>query len=160
MSTKIEMLKIKNARQKLLQRFDFLNIIETLNAEEKEGEKFFVDFIDSGIYSYDNKTVASFSFHKAGQIDKSLYHSEHQKARSFFIHKIKELQTDFVWISLCENGFWFFARVSFLVLCQYLDDWFVRCDDDFVLFIPDRYALAIHDAEYEWEVLEKNLSEN
>ena len=41
MPTKIEMLKIKNARQKLLQRFDFLNIIETLNAEEKEGEKFF-----------------------------------------------------------------------------------------------------------------------
>lgn len=87
MSTKIEMLKIKNARQKILQRFDFLNIIETLNAEEKEGEKFFVDFIDSGIYSYDNKAVASFSFHKAGQIDKSLYHSEHQKAREFLYIK-------------------------------------------------------------------------
>ena len=74
--------------------------------------------------------------------------------------KYKEIERKMHFKNSRENGFRFFAKVSFLVLCQYLDDWFVGCDDDFELFIPDRYALVIHDAEYEWEVLEKNLSEN
>ncbi|GJQ07241.1 hypothetical protein CAPN010_13990 [Capnocytophaga cynodegmi] len=157
MSEKLEQLKIKNAQKRLLERFCFLNIEEIRNSKDEKGEKFFAAFRNSGIWNYENKAVKSFSFHNNGLIDKDLYHSQHKKAQIFFIEKIKSLPNDFVWITLSENNIYFFVKVSLSTLCKYLDTWFEE-HLDFEVFIPNQYALALHDAEYEWEVLEKILN--
>lgn len=157
MSEKLEKLKIKNAQKRLLERFCFLNIEEIINSNDEKGEKFFAEFRNSGIWNYENKAIASFPFHNNGLIDKDLYHSQHKKAQALFVEKIKALSNDFVWITLSENDIYFFVKISLSILCKYLDTWFEEYPD-FEVFIPSQYALALHDAEYEWEVLEKILN--
>ncbi|GIZ16371.1 hypothetical protein [Capnocytophaga catalasegens] len=153
MSEKLEKLKAKNAEKKLLERFHFLEIQEIQNANDENGEKFFAEFRNSGIWNYENQPLATFPFHNEnGLIDRNLVKMQHQKARVFFIEKIKKLSADFVWIALSENDFYFFVKVSLSRLCNHLDTWFEKYFD-FEVFIPNQYALALHDAEYEWEVL-------
>lgn len=158
MSEKLEKLKVRNAQKKLLERFHFLEIQEIQNAEDENGKKFFAEFRNSGIWNYENQPLATFPFHNGeGLIDRNLVKSQHEKARAFFIEKTKKLSADFVWITLSENDFYFFVKVSLSRLCNHLDTWFEEYPD-FEVFIPNQYALALHDAEYEWEVLEKNLA--
>ena len=47
----------------------------------------------------------------------------------------------------------FWARVSLPSLQAALVSWFEQ-HDDFALYLENGYTLDIHEAEYEWEVLE------
>ena len=79
--------------------------------------------------------------------------AQHQAARTDMARRIRALLADTAWISLEESGFGFWARISLPALQAALDTWFAQ-HGDFALYIENRYALAIHAAEYEWEVLE------
>lgn len=107
--------------------------------------------MDSGIYRLTNPAAAVFPFHQNGIIDRPLYQAQHHAARAEMVRRIRALPADTAWISLSENGFW--ARISLPALQAALDTWFAQ-HGDFALYIENRYALAIHAAEYEWEVLE------
>ena len=148
----IQQLKIHRAKQILQQGFGLLNIESIVHADDESGKVLFTAFRQSGIWHYDNKPIALFAFDNNKQ-----YHSQHNTARQFFIQKIKTLHSNAVWILLSQHGFEFFVQISLSTLCQHLDGWFDKYDD-FVLFIPNQYVLAIHDGEYAWEVLEKILT--
>ena len=69
------------------------------------------------------------------------------------LRRVRALLADTAWISLEENGFGFWARISLPALQAALDHWFEQ-HDDFGLYLENSYALVIHEAEYEWELLE------
>ncbi|OAM28381.1 hypothetical protein A7P95_05320 [Eikenella longinqua] len=69
------------------------------------------------------------------------------------LRRIRALLADKAWISLSDNGFGFWALVSLPALQAVLANWFAQ-HGDFELYLENGHALAIHEAEYEWEVLE------
>lgn len=149
MNPKIAQLQQRNAQARLRQRYAFLNIADIQSTDGDIACR----FIDSGIYRLTNPAAATFPFHQNGIIDSPLYQAQHQAARAEMVHRIRTLVANKAWIGLSENGFGFWARISLLALQAALDHWFEQ-HDDFGLYLENGYALAIHEAEYEWEVLE------
>lgn len=150
MNPKIAQLQQRNAQARLRQRYAFLNIADIQSTDGDIARR----FVDSGIYRTDLLAAAAFPFHQNGIIDHTLYQAQHQAARADMARRIRALAADKAWISLEENGFCFWVYISLPALQAALDNWFAQYGD-FVLYIENRYALALHAAEYEWEVLEK-----
>ena len=149
MNPKIIQLQQRNAQVRLRQRYAFLNIADI---QSTDGE-IACRFIDSGIYRLTNPAAAIFPFHQNGIIGHPLRQAQHQAARADMLRRIRALLADTAWISLSENGFGFWVRISLPALQAALDHWFEQ-HDDFALYLENGYALAIHEAEYEWELLE------
>ena len=149
MNPKIAQLQQRNAQVRLRQRYAFLNIADI---QSTDGE-IACRFIDSGIYRLTNPAAASLPFHQNGIIGHPLRQAQHQAARADMLRRIRALLADTAWISLSENGFGFWVRISLPALQAALDHWFEQ-HDDFALYLENGYALAIHEAEYEWELLE------
>ena len=149
MNPKIAQLQQRNAQVRLRQRYAFLNIADI---QSTDGE-IACRFIDSGIYRLTNQAAATFPFHQNGIIGHPLRQAQHQAARADMLRRIRALLADTAWISLSENGFGFWVRISLPALQAALDHWFEQ-HDDFALYLENGYALAIHEAEYEWELLE------
>lgn len=147
MNPKIIQLQQRNTQARLRQRYAFLNIADIQSTDGDIARR----FVDSGIYRLTNQAAATFPFHQNGVIDHSLYQAQHQAARAEMVRRIRALLADTAWISLSENGFW--ARISLPALQAALDHWFEQYGD-FGLYLENGYALAIHEAEYEWELLE------
>ena len=149
MNPKIAQLQQRNAQARLRQRYAFLNIADSQSTDGDIARR----FVDSGIYRLTNPAAAAFPFHQNGIIDRPLRQAQHQAARADMLRRIRALVADKAWISLSENGFGFWARISLPALQAALDKWFEQYGD-FALYLENGYALAIHEAEYEWEVLE------
>ena len=149
MKPQIAQLQQRNAQARLRQRYAFLNIA---NIQSTDGE-IARRFVDSGIYRLNNPAAAIFPFHQNGIIGHPLYQAQHQAARADMLRRILALLADTAWISLEENGFGFWALISLPALQAALDYWFEQ-HGDFGLYLENGHALAIHEAEYEWEVLE------
>ena len=149
MNPKIIQLQQRNAQARLRQRYAFLNIADIQSTDGDIARR----FVDSGIYRLTNLATATFPFHQNGIIDHPLYQAQHQAARAEMVRRIRALLADTAWISLEESGFGFWARISLPALQAALDHWFEQ-HDDFGLYLENGYALAIHEAEYEWELLE------
>lgn len=149
MTPKIAQLQQRNAQARLRQRYAFLNIADIQSTDGDIARR----FVDSGIYRLTNPAAATFPFHQNGIIDHPLYQAQHQAARAEMLRRIRALVADKAWISLEENGFGFWALISLPALQAALDHWFEQ-HGDFALYFENGYALAIHEAEYEWEVLE------
>ena len=149
MNPKIIQLQQRNAQARLRLRYAFLNIADIQSTDGEIAHW----FVDSGIYRLTNQAAATFPFHQNGVIDHSLYQAQHQAARAEMVRRIRALLADTAWISLEENGFGFWARISLPALQAALDHWFEQYGD-FGLYLENGHALAIHEAEYEWELLE------
>lgn len=149
MNPKIAQLQQRNAQARLQQRYAFLNIADIQSTDGDIARR----FIDSGIYRTVRPAAAIFPFHQNGIIDHPLRQAQHQAARAEMVRRIRALLADKAWISLEENGFSFWARISLPALQAALDHWFEQ-HDDFGLYLENGYVLAIHEAEYEWELLE------
>ena len=149
MNPKIAQLQQRNAQARLRLRYAFLNIADIQSTDGEIARR----FVDSGIYRLTNPAAATFPFHQNGIIDHPLRQAQHQAARADMLRRIRALVADKAWISLEENGFCFWARISLPALQAALDHWFEQ-HDDFGLYLENGYALAIHDSEYEWELLE------
>ncbi len=149
MNPKIAQLQQRNAQVRLRQRYAFLNIADIQSIDGEIACR----FIDSGIYRLTNPAAAIFPFHQNGIIGHPLRQAQHQAARADMLRRIRALLADTAWISLSENGFGFWVRISLPALQAALDHWFEQ-HDDFALYLENGYALAIHEAEYEWELLE------
>lgn len=149
MNPKIIQLQQRNAQARLRQRYAFLNIADIQSTDGDIVRR----FVDSGIYRLTNLAAATFPFHQNGIIDHPLYPAQHQAARAEMVRRVRALLADTAWISLSESGFSFWARISLPALQAALDHWFEQ-HDDFGLYLENGYALAIHEAEYEWELLE------
>ena len=147
MNPKIIQLQQRNTQARLWQRYAFLNIADIQSTDGDIARR----FVDSGISRLTNQAAATFPFHPNGIIDHPLYQAQHQAARAEMVRRIRALLADTAWISLSENGFW--ARISLPALQAALDHWFEQYGD-FGLYLENGYALAIHEAEYEWELLE------
>ena len=147
MNPKIIQLQQRNAQARLRLRYAFLNIADIQSTDGEIVRR----FVDSGIYRLTNPAAATFPFHQNGIIGRPLYQAQHQAARAEMVRRIRALLADTAWISLSENGFW--ARISLPALQAALDHWFEQYGD-FGLYLENGYALAIHEAEYEWELLE------
>ena len=149
MNHKIAHLQQRNAQARLRQRYAFLNIADIQSTDGEIARR----FVDSGIYRLTNPAAATFPFHQNGIIGHPLRQAQHQAARADMLRRIRALLADTAWISLEENGFCFWARISLPALQAALDHWFEQ-HGDFGLYLENGHALAIHEAEYEWEVLE------
>ena len=149
MTPKIAHLQQRNAQARLRQCYAFLNIADIQSTDGDIARR----FVDSGIYRLTNPAAAIFPFHQNGIIGHPLRQAQHQAARADMLRRIRALVADKAWISLSENGFGFWARISLPALQAALDHWFEQYDD-FALYLENGHALAIHEAEYEWEVLE------
>lgn len=149
MNPKIAHLQQRNAQARLRQRYAFLNIADIQSTDGDIARR----FADSGIYRLTNPAAAIFPFHQNGIIDHPLRQAQHQAARAEMLRRIRALVADKAWISLEENGFVFWALISLPALQIALDHWFEHYGD-FGLYLENGHALAIHEAEYEWEVLE------
>lgn len=149
MNLKIIQLQQRNAQARLRQRYAFLNIADIQSTDGDIARR----FVDSGIYRLTNLAAATFPFHQNGIIDHPFRQVQHQASRAEMVRRIRALLADTAWISLSENGFGFWARISLPALQAALDHWFEQ-HDDFGLYLENGYALAIHEAEYEWELLE------
>ena len=149
MNPKIIQLQQRNAQARLRQRYAFLNIADIQSTDGDIARR----FVDSGIYRLTNLAAATFPFHQNGIIDRPFRQAQHQAARAEMLRRIRALVADKAWISLSKNGFGFWALISLPALQATLDHWFEQ-HDDFGLYLENGYALAIHEAEYEWEVLE------
>ena len=149
MTPKIAQLQQRNAQARLRQRYAFLNIADIQSTDGEIARR----FVDSGIYRLTNPAAATFPFHQNGIIGHPLYQAQHQAARAEMVQRILALHADTAWISLRENGFVFWARISLTSLQAALGGWFEQ-HGDFALYLENGYALDIHEAEYEWEVLE------
>ena len=147
MNPKIIQLQQRNTQARLWQRYAFLNIADIQSTDGDIARRFF----DSGIYRLTNQAAATFPFHQNGIIGRPLRQAQHQAARAEMLRRVRALLADTAWISLSENGFW--ARISLPALQAALDHWFEQYGD-FGLYLENGYALAIHEAEYEWELLE------
>ena len=149
MNPKIIQLQQRNAQARLRQRYAFLNIADIQSTDGEIARR----FVDSGIYRLTNPAAATFPFHQNGIIDRPFRQAQHQAALTEMVRRVRALLADTAWISLSENGFGFWARISLPALQAALDHWFEQ-HDDFGLYLENGYALAIHDSEYEWELLE------
>ena len=149
MNPQIAQLQQRNAQTRLRQRYAFLNIADIQSADGDIARR----FVDSGIYRLTNPAAAIFPFHQNGIIGHPLRQAQHQAARADMLRRIRGLLADTAWISLEENGFCFWARISLPALQAALDKWFEQYGD-FGLYLENGHALTIHEAEYEWEVLE------
>lgn len=149
MNPKIIQLQQRNAQARLRLRYAFLNIADIQSTDGEIARR----FVDSGIYRLTNPAAATFPFHQNGIIGRPLHQAQHQAARAEMLRRVRALLADTAWISLSENGFGFWARISLPALQAALDHWFEQ-HDDFGLYLENGYALAIHDSEYEWELLE------
>ena len=149
MNPKIIQLQQRNAQARLRLRYAFLNIADIQSTDGEIARR----FVDSGIYRLTNPAAATFPFHQNGIIDRPFHQAQHQAARAEMLRRVRALLADTAWISLEENGFGFWARISLPALQAALDHWFEQ-HDDFGLYLENGYALAIHDSEYEWELLE------
>ncbi|MFC2612492.1 MAG: hypothetical protein ACFNX9_03650 [Eikenella corrodens] len=149
MNPKIAQLQQRNAQTRLRQRYAFLNIADIQSTDGDIARR----FVDSGIYRLTNLAAATFPSHQNGTIDHPLYQAQHQAARTEMVRRVRALLADTAWISLSESGFGFWALISLPALQAALDHWFEQ-HDDFGLYLENGYALAIHEAEYEWELLE------
>ena len=149
MNQKIAHLQQRNVQARLRQRYAFLNIADIQSTDGDIARR----FADSGIYRLTNPAAATVPFHQNGIIGHPLYQAQHQAARAEMLRRIRALIADTAWISLEENGFGFWVRISLPALQAALDHWFEQ-HDDFGLYLENGYALAIHDSEYEWELLE------
>ena len=149
MNPKIIQLQQRNAQARLRQRYAFLNIADIQSTDGEIARR----FVDSGIYRLTNLAAATFPFHQNGIIDRPFRQAQHQAARAEMVRRVRALLADTAWISLSENSFGFWARISLPALQAALDHWFEQ-HDDFGLYLENSYALAIHEAEYEWELLE------
>ena len=149
MNPKITQLQQRNAQARLRQCYAFLNIADIQSTDGDIARR----FVDSGIYRLTNPAAAIFPFHQNGIIDHPLYQAQHQAARADMLRRIRALLADTAWISLSENDFGFWACISLPALQAALDYWFEQ-HGDFGLYLENGHALAIHEAEYEWEVLE------
>ena len=149
MNPKIAQHQQRNAQTRLRQRYAFLNIGDIQSTDGNIAQR----FVNSGIYRIDRPAAARFPFHQNGEIDRAFRQAQHQAARTEMVRRIRTLLADTAWISLSENGFGFWARISLPALQAALDHWFEQ-HDDFGLYLENGYALAIHDSEYEWELLE------
>ena len=138
MNPKIAQHQQRNAQTRLRQRYAFLNIGDIQSTDGDIAQR----FADSGIYRINRPAAARFPFHQNGEINRAFHQAQHQAARA-----------ETAWISLRENGFVFWARVSLPSLQAALGGWFEQ-HGDFALYLENGYALDIHEAEYEWEVLE------
>ena len=148
MNPKIAQLQQRNAQVRLRQRYAFLNIADIQSTDGDIARR----FVDSGIYRLTNPAAATFPFHQNGIIDHPLYQAQHQAARAEMLRRVGALLADTAWISLSENGFGFWVRISLPALQAALDHWFEQ-HDDFGLYLENGYALAIHDSVYEWELI-------
>lgn len=149
MNPKITQLQQRNAQARLRQCYAFLNIADIQSTDGEIARR----FVDSGIYRLANPAAAIFPFHQNGIIGHPLRQAQHQAARADMLRRIRALVADNAWISLEENGFCFWACISLPALQAALDKWFEQYGD-FGLYLENGHALAIHEAEYEWEVLE------
>ena len=149
MNPKITQLQQRNAQARLRLRYAFLNIADIQSTDGEIARR----FVDSGIYRFTNPAAATFPFHQNGIIGHPLRQAQHQAARAEMLRRVRALLADTAWISLEESGFGFWARISLPALQAALDHWFEQ-HDDFGLYLENGYALAIHDSEYEWELLE------
>ena len=149
MNPKIAHLQQRNAQARLRQCYAFLNIADIQSTDGGIARR----FADSGIYRLTNPAAAIFPFHQNGIIDHPLRQAQHQAARAEMLRRIRALVADTAWISLEENGFVFWALISLPALQIALDHWFEHYGD-FGLYLENGHALAIHDSEYEWELLE------
>ena len=149
MNRQIAQLQQRNAQARLRQRYAFLNIADIQSTDGDIARR----FVDSGIYRLTNLAAATFPFHQNGIIDRPFRQAQHQAARAEMVRRVRALLADTAWISLEENGFGFWARISLPALQAALDHWFEQ-HDDFGLYLENSYVLAIHEAEYEWELLE------
>ena len=149
MNPKLAQLQQRNAQARLRLRYAFLNIADIQSTDGEIARR----FVDSGIYRLTNPAAATFPFHQNGIIGRPLHQAQHQAARAEMLRRVRALLADTAWISLSENGFGFWARISLPALQAALDHWFEQ-HDDFGLYLENGYALAIHDSEYEWELLE------
>ena len=149
MNPKITQLQQRNAQARLRQCYAFLNIADIQSTDGDIARR----FVDSGIYRLTNPAAAIFPFHQNGIIGHPLRQAQHQAARAEMLRRIRALLADTAWISLEENGFGFWALISLPALQAALDYWFEQ-HGDFGLYLENGHALAIHEAEYEWEVLE------
>ena len=149
MNPKIAQLQQRNAQARLRLRYAFLNIADIQSTDGDIARR----FVDSGIYRPTNPAAATFPFHQNGIIDRPFHQAQHQAARAEMVRRIRALLADTAWISPEESGFGFWARISLPALQAALDHWFEQ-HDDFGLYLENGYALAIHEAEYEWELLE------
>lgn len=149
MNPKITQLQQRNAQARLRQCYAFLNIADIQSTDGDIARR----FVDSGIYRLTNPATATFPFHQNGIIGHPLRQAQHQAARADMLRRIRALFADTAWISLSENDFGFWACISLPALQAALDYWFEQYGD-FGLYLENGHALAIHEAEYEWEVLE------
>ena len=149
MNPKIVQLQQRNAQTRLRQRYAFLNIGDIQSTDGDIARR----FVNSGIYRINRPAAARFPFHQNGEMDRAFHQAQHQAARAETVRRILALHADTAWISLRENGFVFWARVSLPSLQAALSGWFEQ-HGDFALYLENGYALDIHEAEYEWEVLE------
>ena len=149
MKPKIAQLQQRNAQARLRQRYAFLTIADSQSTDGEIARR----FVDSGIYRLTNPAAATFPFHQNGIIGRPFHQAQHQAARAEMVRRIRVLLADTAWISLSENGFGFWVRISLPALQAALDHWFEQ-HDDFGLYLENSYVLAIHEAEYEWELLE------
>ena len=149
MNPKIAQLQQRNAQARLRLRYAFLNIADIQSTDGEIARR----FVDSGIYRLTNPATATFPFHQNGIIGHPLRQAQHQAARAEMVCRIRALVADNAWISLEESGFVFWALISLPALQAALDHWFEQYGD-FGLYLENGHALAIHEAEYEWEVLE------
>ena len=149
MNPKIAQLQQRNAQARLRQRYAFLNIADSQSTDGDIARR----FVGSGIYRLTNPAAAIFPFHQNGIIGHPLRQAQHQAARAEMVRRIRALLADKAWISLEENGFGFWALISLPALQAALNYWFEQYGD-FGLYLENGYALAIHEAEYEWELLE------
>lgn len=131
---------------------NFLHISQIFSSEDEKGKLLSEKFTQTGIWQYENKAIAAFSFHHNGLIDQKLVKTQLQQAREVFQKELLALKTDKIYISLTENDVFCWVEVDFQALCQHLHQLWQQGDDFFVL-IEDAFALAIHRGEYEWEVL-------
>lgn len=145
----ITQLKIRNAKERIKTQYNYLGIIE-ISEDEKEniGQK----FKETGIWRYENKAFASFEFHKNGVIDQELVKIQHRNAQKVFQEQLLRLKCDKLYVLIKENDIFCWVLVDFSLLCEHLEQ-FLEQNGDFSAFSENNFALTIHQAEYEWEVL-------
>ena len=112
MNPKITQHQQRNAQTRLRQRYAFLNIGDIQSTDGDIAQR----FADSGIYRIERPAAARFPFHQNGEINRAFHQAQHQAqhqaARAETVRRILTLHADTAWISLRENGFVFWARVS------------------------------------------------
>lgn len=148
MNPKIEELKIKSAKNRILEKYSFIGI-DTLysSLDEKYSE------IYNTYHKLDFNKV-EYPFNIGAVINEEIFNEQYLLAVKLFCQKISNFEKiNYIYISIGFNNIGLWAKIQQDIFNRNLDKFIEEYGANFYFYVPKNTGLYIYRGEYSWQVL-------